>query len=97
MCRLKPDGLSSWEEEIATKSHPLVKSHGQFISVMMDSQSCFFKTVDLDELITLQRKSTHPRIYGQHKLDLMGLKERERRYKVGGTEKGLSWEDLGER
>lgn len=31
-----------------------------------------FQSVALDKLITIQWKTTHPRIFGQHKLALMG-------------------------
>lgn len=44
----------------------------------------FFKDVIPDRSAALQWKATHPRVYGQHKLHLMGKKKKEeRQYWVG--------------
>lgn len=63
-------------------------------------ESQFSSRVVLGMFSTLQCSPTHPRIYEQHRLDLLDLKQEQRGHRVrwvgkGGS--GRSWVEYGEK
>lgn len=76
--KVKPYKIQAWREKEDVKSQSYPRTNWQVIASGEKRESVFFKSIATEKLTTLGRKATHPRIYGEHKLDLLGTgKERE--------------------
>lgn len=88
-CKLKPD-RSQCRGELDMKTHPWLREYWQFLGCER-GRVIFSKSVPTDNLTKLWQKTTHPRIFRQHKLTLMG--ENKKGPKVVWVEKAVL--DLG--
>lgn len=87
---VKPkDTQISRMETSLTMMSSLFRRYGQV--AVAGEKSVFFKDMAASTLTTIQYKTTHTRLYVQHKLDFMGLKQK-RDHKVSWV---LKWNDLG--
>lgn len=77
----------AWRGKVGMKSHFRQRSYWQLIAVGRQ-EPVFFMSFALGKSITLLWKATHPKIYGQHKLDLMMGKGVGKDTKLGGLGKG---------